>query len=169
LLPKIADLIVKQRMERRKFPEAKYPGKLLLPPSLFQLRVEIAPTSESYLPPGFQLLKRDPFANLLKPAPLPKPIEEDDVLGVSGDKGKGRKKIPQTETTSDKEGKGKAKKGAKTGKNSKTKKNNKKEESSEGSKKGSKSKKKTDVELDSEEETSEKKKKEEKGNNYQKG
>jgi len=114
LVAEIALLLVRQRMERRAFTEVAHPGEIFFPPSLFHQPDPITvPLSQTYLPAGFQLPKRDLFDDLFKPAP-PKPVEEEES-GVKKTKAtgksplkKGRKRVPVNNSV--KVGKGKPKK-----------------------------------------------------------
>jgi len=119
LVAEIALLIVRQRMERRAFPEVPHPGELFFPPSLFHQPDPITvPLSQTYLPAGFQLPKRDLFDDLFKPAP-PKPVADEDSDAAKKTKGsvgktspakRSRKRVPLKNSE---KGKGKSTKGTK--------------------------------------------------------
>jgi hypothetical protein len=85
----IALMIVRQRMNKKSF-QAKHPGTVYLPPSLFTLPTDTVLPSQSYLQAGFQLPKKALIDDILsKPVPPPKQTEGEEKPPK-----KSRKKIP---------------------------------------------------------------------------
>jgi len=80
LVSELALLIVHQRMDRKSF-TPKHPGMVYLPPSLYQLPETLISPSQTYLPAGFQLLKKDRVDELLKEGPQ-KHIMEEGVVST---------------------------------------------------------------------------------------
>jgi len=89
IVAEIALMIVRQRMNKKSF-QAKHPGTVYLPPSLFTLPNDTVLPSQSYLQAGFQLPKKALIDDILsKPVPPPKQTEGEEKPPK-----KSRKKIP---------------------------------------------------------------------------